>query len=169
MEKSEDIKELAIALCMAQSKMPTAKKTTKGHYGTYTELSEIISISKQPLFDNGLSYCQLPMTDNELVGVETILMHKSGQWLSNKLLMKPTRQDPQAYGSVLSYAKRYSLQSILGISSEDDDGQYSSDKKSVNKITNSTPKKESEYDDCSCGTKKLNDAEFCYKCAKTQV
>ena len=58
-------------------------------------------------------------------GVETILMHESGEWISNKLLLACKKQDPQAMGSAITYARRYSYQSVLGIPSEDDDGEKS--------------------------------------------
>jgi len=53
-------------------------------------------------------------------------MHNSGQWLSSELLLKPVKADPQAAGSCLTYARRYALQAIAGIPSEDDDGNAAS-------------------------------------------
>ncbi len=49
-------------------------------------------------------------------------MHTSGEWISQKLLMSCSKKEPQAFGSAITYARRYALQSILGIPCEDDDG-----------------------------------------------
>jgi CHASE2 domain-containing sensor protein len=61
--------------------------------------------------------------DQGYCGVETILMHSSGEWISNTLLLACKKQDPQAMGSAITYARRYAYQSVLGIPSEDDDGE----------------------------------------------
>ena len=137
MNRSEDIKELAIALNKAQYEISGAKKTSDNPFfkKSYSDLFEVIKASKEALFNNGLSFCQFPMTVDNQVGVETILMHNSGQFMSNVLLLPALKVDPQSYGSAITYAKRYALQSILGIPSEDDDGNLASSQKS-------TPKKQ---------------------------
>ena len=128
MNKSGDIKDLAAALCKAQSEMGGASKDANNPFfkSKYADLSSVIRAVKQPFADNGLSYSQLPISMDGLVGVTTILMHNSGQWLSSDLLLKPTKGDPQAAGSCLTYCRRYSLQSLAGIPSEDDDGNAAS-------------------------------------------
>lgn len=128
MNKSDDIKELASALCKAQSAMGGAAKDANNPFfkSKYADLSSVIRAIKQPFSDNGLSYSQLPISQDGLVGVTTILMHSSGQWLSSDLLLKPVKGDPQAAGSCLTYCRRYSLQSLAGIPSEDDDGNMAS-------------------------------------------
>jgi len=107
--------------------MGGAVKDSKNPFfkSNYADLSSVVQAIKQPFADNGLSYSQFPIYEDKLVGVETILMHSSGQWISNKLLLPMTKQDPQAAGSAITYARRYALQSIAGIPSEDDDGNAS--------------------------------------------
>ncbi len=73
------------------------------------------------------------MFEDGKVGVETILMHTSGQWLCGVLLLPMTKQDPQAAGSAITYARRYALQSIAGVPSEDDDGNKASQGQNYNK------------------------------------
>ena len=128
MKKSDDIKELSAALCKAQSEMGGASKAANNPFfnSKYADLSSVIRAIKQPFADNGLSYSQLPISKDGFVGVTTMLMHNSGQWLSSDLLLKPTKGDPQAAGSCLTYCRRYSLQSLAGIPSEDDDGNAAS-------------------------------------------
>jgi len=128
MNKSEDIKELATALCKAQSEMSGAKKKAANPFfkSKYANLEEIINCAKDALSDNGLSISQFPVTGEATAGVTTLLMHSSGQWIEDTLLLKCAKQDPQGMGSAITYARRYAYQSVLGIPSEDDDGQRAS-------------------------------------------
>jgi len=122
MNKSESIKALAKALNGCQSEIEPAKKTSKSHHGTYSDLSEVINAIKVPMAKHGLSFSQFPISEEQKCGVETILMHESGEWMSDRFLLAPSKQDPQGYGSAISYARRYALQSIFGLPAEDDDG-----------------------------------------------
>ena len=55
--------------------------------------------------------------------IETIMMHKDGYSISARTLIKvKDATNPQAMGSGITYAKRYGLQAMFGIASEDDDG-----------------------------------------------
>jgi hypothetical protein len=56
----------------------------------------------------------------------TTLLHTSGEWISGELLVRPVKADPQSLGSSLSYARRYGMMGILGISASDDDGALAS-------------------------------------------
>ena len=59
--------------------------------------------------------------------METVFLHESGESLRcGKLHVPATKQDPQGYGSALSYARRYSLMAACGIAAEDDDGNAAS-------------------------------------------
>lgn len=124
MEKSESIKNLAAALSKAQNEMSGAVKDAKNPFfkSKYADLSSVVSAIKESFAVNELSYSQFPLLEYGKVGVETILMHSSGEWMSSKLLLPMTKQDPQAAGSAITYARRYALQAIAGIPSEDDDG-----------------------------------------------
>ena len=128
MDKSESIKELAIAMSKAQSGMGGASKAANNPFfkSKYADLSEVIKVVKEPFASNGLSYVQFPIEDNGRVGVETILMHSSGEWMSNKFTVQLTKQDAQGAGSAITYCRRYGLQAVAGIPSEDDDGNNAS-------------------------------------------
>ena len=133
MQKSESIKELASALNQAQAEMSGAKKKATNPFfkSKYSDMNAVVDAIRQPFCDNGLSYSQFPLFEAGCVGVETILMHTSGEWISSTLMLPMTKQDPQAAGSAITYARRYSLQSIAGIPSEDDDGNSTRGKPSV--------------------------------------
>jgi predicted nuclease with TOPRIM domain len=127
MNKSESIGALAKALAAAQATMENAKKDRQGQVGQqktrYADLAGVIEAIKESLAKNGLSYVQLMHpSDRDEVRVETVLMHESGEWVSGVISIPVTRADAQGYGSALTYARRYSLQAITGIASEDDDG-----------------------------------------------
>ncbi|URC15413.1 single-strand DNA-binding protein [Paraglaciecola Antarctic JLT virus 2] len=124
MNKSDSIKELAGALNKAQAEMSGAKKRENNPFfkKKYADMNSVVDAVRVPFCENGLSYAQFPLFENGCVGVETILMHESGEWISNILMLPMVKQDPQAAGSAITYARRYSLQSIAGIPSEDDDG-----------------------------------------------
>ena len=120
MNKSDSIKNIAIAMCKAQSEMGGAHKGANNPFfkSKYADFGSVIEVVKQPFGNNGLSYVQFPINDGDKIGVETILMHESGEWLSNSFTVKATKQDAQGAGSVITYCKRYGLQAVAGIPSE---------------------------------------------------
>ena len=74
------------------------------------------------------------------VAVETIFVHESGEMLSAGTLTVPaSKQDPQGYGSALTYARRYSLMAACGIAPEDDDGNAASNKSKPPDVAHSGP------------------------------
>lgn len=123
MEKSVEIKNIAIALCSFQGAVETIRKTATNPFfkSKYADLSDILEVIRQPLTDNGLSFVQFPKGK---YGLETMLMHISGEWLSESYEMVPTKNDPQGAGSVITYQRRYALGAILGLNiDEDTDGE----------------------------------------------
>jgi len=124
MNKSDSITEIAKALNKAQGDMSGAKKGSANPFfkSKYSDLNSVIDALRVPFFENGLSYSQFPINDGDRVGVETILMHISGEWLSSSLTFPTAKKDAQSGGSAITYAKRYALQAMAGIPSEDDDG-----------------------------------------------
>ena len=123
MEKSESIKELAIALAKAQGEMGSATKGSTNPFfkSKYADLADVINALKHPFSQNGLSYCQFPSNDGERIAVTTLLMHISGEWLSSEISFPTQKKDAQGAGSVITYARRYSLQAMAGIPSDSDD------------------------------------------------
>lgn len=129
MLKSESINELAAALVKAQAAMTFAKKDSANPFfkSKYADLSAVVEAIKKPLADNGLAYTQATDIDEHGgVIVETTLMHSSGQWVESRLRMMPVKNDPQGIGSCITYARRYGLQSLVGLPADDDDGNAAS-------------------------------------------
>ncbi len=81
-------------------------------------MADILDVIREPLSANGLSFVQLPKSKNELT---TMLMHSSGEWMSETYEMTPVKTDPQSMGSVITYQRRYALGAILGLNIDDDD------------------------------------------------
>lgn len=119
MEKSESIKNIAIALSKFQAGIGKVKKEAWNPQfkKKYAGLDNIIDLIQNPLTDAGLSFCQFPDGD----GLTTILMHTSGEWMLSLYNLTPEGNTPQKWGSAITYARRYALSSILGLSTEEDD------------------------------------------------
>lgn len=130
MNKSEQIDKIAAALHSAQERFRGAKKDSNNPFfkSKYADLESVWEACRDGLRDHGLSVSQFPVSDGDMVGVETILMHISGQYISNTIYVRPVKQDPQAAGSAITYLRRYALAGVLGIIQTDDDANESSGK-----------------------------------------
>lgn len=135
MTHSDDIKEIAAALSKAQALIIGAvKDKTNPHFkADYADLSSVWEACRKPLTDNGLSVAQGTESEDGRVGVTTILMHSSGQWMRSTLFMRPTKDDPQGAGSCITYARRYALAAMVGVAPEDDDGNAATAKSDTKK------------------------------------
>ena len=127
MKQSESITDLATALCLAQAEMGGAIKDSNNPFfkSSYADLTSVIKVIKEPFAKYGLSFVQLPVTSagGNGIGVSTMLMHKSGQWLQGEYLLPMDKVTPQGAASSITYARRYALQSLVGIPSVDDDSE----------------------------------------------
>jgi len=125
MKTSENINEIATALGFAQAEMGAAMKDgTNPHFKSgFASLTSVILSVKEPFYSNGLSFVQPTIRVDGYVGCITRIMHTSGQWLEGELTLPLTKQDPQAAGSAITYARRYSLMSMVGLPTADDDAQ----------------------------------------------
>ena len=125
MNTSESIKNLAASLCKAQAEMGGAVKDSKNPFfkSDYADLTSVIKAIKEPFANHGLSYTQFPTNDDGRIGVSTLVMHESGEYLEHSYTLPTTKADPQAAGSAITYARRYALQSIAGIPTADDDAE----------------------------------------------
>ena len=129
------IGELAKALAKAQGELvPAAKNATNPFLkNKYADLASCIAACREVLPKHGLAYaqCIIPSTEGT-VCVETILMHESGQFIKSRCVLpctvpisrdgKPAMNAAQAAGSAITYARRYGLSAIVGLVTEDDDG-----------------------------------------------
>jgi hypothetical protein len=129
MEKSESIVSLAAALCSASGQMGKAVMNSKNpHFKSkYADLESLLDAARVPLGLNGLAVVQMPSQDSLGYYVETMILHTSGEFISGKTYISPSKNDPQGLGSAITYAKRYGFSSMLGlVGEEDDDGNAAS-------------------------------------------
>ena len=130
MKTSESIKNLTKALLTAQTKMGAATKGAKNPFfkSSYADLPTVMEVVKDPLNDAGIIVLQPANHDNGRNFITTTLIHaESGEWVSSTTEVICAKQnDPQAFGAAQTYARRFGLQSMLFIPSEDDDGNTAS-------------------------------------------
>jgi hypothetical protein len=127
------MEKIAPALVKAKRAFAPAMKdkTNPAFRSKYADLGACIDAVEDALLANGIALIQQTFEDATGVTVETVFLHESGQELRcGKLHVPAAKQDPQGYGSALTYARRYSLMAACGIAPEDDDGNAASKPKS---------------------------------------
>ena len=130
MDKSESITELTRALVRVQSALKPAlrDKTNPAANSRYADLSGVWEVCRGLLQENGLAVVQAGGSDAGGNYLETLLAHESGEWISGRYPLQLARaDDPQALGSAVTYARRYSLAAVLGIVTEDDDAEVAAE------------------------------------------
>jgi hypothetical protein len=134
---SEQINEIGAALAKAQRVMKGAKKDSANPFfkSKYADLASVADACLDQLNDNAIAVVQSPSTlDDGRVSVETMLVHASGQWMSETLTGKPKDDGPQALGSVITYLRRYALAAFAGVAPEDDDGEAAEGRKDAKAV-----------------------------------
>ena len=102
-------------------------RTNPAFKSKYADLGACLDAVNDALLANGIALIQETFEDATGVTVETVFLHESGETLrGGKFHVPASKQDPQGYGSALTYARRYSLQAACGIAPEDDDGNAAS-------------------------------------------
>lgn len=125
-ESSPSIANLAKSLSLAQSEFHGAKADSENPFfkSRYADLESVWEAIRIPVTKNGLSVTQLTAYVNDKLCVVTRLMHLSGEWIEgNYPIVTIKSTDPQALGAATTYARRFSLSAILGITQTDDDGE----------------------------------------------
>jgi len=130
MKHTDELDQLAPALAAAQQAMrDPLKDSVNPHFRKrYASLGACLEAAKGPLNANGITLLQSPTeAPDGYVGVTTMLLHISGQWIRDTVFMPLAKADPQGVGSATTYGCRYGLNAICGIAAdEDDDGNAAS-------------------------------------------
>lgn len=125
MKKSETLIEFSKAFAKTQQEMKQPLKDANNPFfkSKYVPLENVVEAITESASKNGLSFTQFPSSDEfGNVTVGTLVMHESGEWIEyDPIKMKPVKNDPQSIGSAITYAKRYALSAIFGITSDQDD------------------------------------------------
>jgi len=125
MNHSDSIAALGAALAKAQGMIEGARKDSANpHFKSkYADLASCWDACREALSKNGLAVVQAPgEAASGVVEMTTMLVHESGEWISERLTIPLAKVDAQGYGSAVTYARRYALTAMVGIAPEDDDG-----------------------------------------------
>ena len=124
-DESPTIGALAAALAKAQGAMKSAAKdSVNPHFKSkYADLASVWDACREPLSSNGLAVVQRVSSSPAGVVLTTMLLHSSGEWIRDRATFPVVQQTAQAYGSAITYARRYALAAMVGVApDEDDDG-----------------------------------------------
>lgn len=147
-KRSPEIGKLVTALAKSQLSFKPIKKSVENTFyynektkkkAMYADLAAVLTATQDALASNGLVVIQSPRIDREAqeAGIESILAHSSGEWLSNEVMLPATAKvkvysesgsgfswgvkfDAQTCGIAVTYARRYSYQSLIGVAAEED-------------------------------------------------
>jgi len=129
---SEKIINLAKAMIKVQKIVRPAMKDKVNSFtqSRYATLNSVMEACSEALINAGIWVTQYPVPvegDGKLLGLVTKLVHaESGEWQESLIVMPLAKADPQAYGSAMTYARRYGLSAMVGLLTEDDDGNMAS-------------------------------------------
>lgn len=136
MRMSDSINELATALAKAQGQFTNPERNREvevrpresaAYKFRYATFDAILDVVRKPLSENGLALVQGVATTDAGLVLTTKLLHATGQWIESDTPVFYTGDKAQAFGSGVSYAKRYAVAALLGITAdEDDDGNNAS-------------------------------------------
>ncbi len=121
-------KAIITALAKALPELESAKKNAANPHlkSKYANLSAVMA-AVEPIRAHGLWYRQVSHDKPDGACIETVYLHDGGEELSAGLtFVKADKQNPQGFGSAMTYARRYSLQCAFGLDAEDDDGHAAS-------------------------------------------
>ena len=128
MEDIPKIDLIAAALAKAQATLSNVSKDKANPFfkSKYADLGSVLDAIRGPLADNDLAIVHTTEYVDGVTLLRTALLHKSGQSISGRYPIISTKQDPQGYGSAMTYARRYTIMAIVGVAAEDDDANAAS-------------------------------------------
>ncbi len=164
MKYSAQLNEIGLAMSKVQGKIKTAKKDCNNPFfrSKYADLTSVSEACREELAEHEIAVVQGNSDDEGKITVVTLLLHSSGQWIESSLSMsmtlsampakidkygKTTEAIParlmnaQEIGSVITYFRRYSLASMVGVCPEDDDANIASNGKNNPPISKDSPEK----------------------------
>jgi hypothetical protein len=142
MKTSDNVSAIAAALVKAQAVMHGAAKDgvnpqfrTSATGGRYATLAAVIDACRKPLTDHGIAFLQAPGAICDFgIPITTTLVHTSGEWITNTLVMPVDKRTAQGVGSAITYGCRYALMAMVGLPPvDDDDGNAATEKADVPK------------------------------------
>jgi hypothetical protein len=123
------LKAIATALLSVQQNLDPVHKGRKGYGYNYADLPAVMDSCMDALNAAGILVVQSPaLSEKQAAAIHTRLIHAgTGEELTSNIEVPwaiggTKMSEAQAFGSAMTYARRYALVSMLGIVTEDDDG-----------------------------------------------
>jgi hypothetical protein len=143
-EPMSETKTIYSALLEAQKTVTNLKKNKQGYGYNYGDLTQLLELYRTHFLENGLIVMQghSAAAEGQICVVTTIVYAPTGEELAFDFYCPLDKQGgPQGAGSATTYARRYALEGIMGISHEDDDGAAAMPKKPQQPTKAKTPSK----------------------------
>lgn len=145
MNTSPEIDQVSAALVLAQQTMlPLIKDSNNPFFKSkYADLQAVTEACYPALQANGI--CVLQSAESLCdhgINIKTRLLHKSGQFIETECAIPPAGNDPQKYGSAVTYGRRYGLQAAVGLAAIDDDGESAMNRNTPKATPATTPPKD---------------------------
>lgn len=133
MKTSDTIGKLSEALAKAQAVLTNPTKDAENpHFRSrYASLDTGLNIVRKALSANNIAFTQGTRLDGDLLILETLLSHSSGEWMQSEYPVARFPVKQQELGSAMSYSKRYSLFAFVGIAGEGDDDGNEANKRDI--------------------------------------
>ena len=128
MERSEQIGDLITALAKAQAEFTFASKDSSNpaFHSKYADLAANIIAVRPALSKHGIALMQFDASDVERqTAAVTTALHYGEQWMSVTVEAPAVGMkgfNVQSLGACWTYLRRYTLQALCGLASDDDDG-----------------------------------------------
>jgi hypothetical protein len=133
MQTSQSIENISKAIIALNAELSNPKNTADNPFfkSKYAPLNEILNEVRPLLSKHGLAIIQNTMSIEDRIGIQTVIIHSSGESIaSDILLLKADKDTAQGQGSAITYGRRYQVSAMLSIASEDDDdGNHASGNK----------------------------------------
>lgn len=123
MQTSSTIAKLSMALIAAQAEVRNPKlDSVNPHFKSkFASLAEVRETVLPVLHKHGLALAQYPKASPGFAGCVNVLLHNSGEYMIEECLLPLDKPNAHGAGSCITYARRYSLQSIAGVVADEDD------------------------------------------------
>jgi hypothetical protein len=145
-QRTDSIRNLLPALLAAREAFLKLLKdnvnpyfSTDGRIARYADLAAVLEACEPSLRKNGLGVIQTTFLADGTLTLLTTLAHTSGEWISSEYPIARDFNKPQTVGAAMTYGRRYSYMSIVGIAPEDDDGETASGRGANSHATRPTP------------------------------
>jgi len=99
-------------------------KDTDGYNYEYLSLGGLLEVIQEELAAHKLAVVQFPTSDGTMLGVVTVLLHESGEYIESEFVMPipglTSANVTQMAGAAITYARRYALTAVCRVVADSD-------------------------------------------------